>query len=513
MYVWMLRRWKPDASKTVPALCNIMEGKREIFGIPMASLILLTIFYLLVRLPLLSHLPFVQDEAVYAVMIEEQRDAPTLVPTFLDHPISWKMAPFFWSYSFLTSFTGWAGLEASYRLPSLIFGFLSIFPLYHLVRHYSDDNRALLSCLLFLSSFVSVYPNTTLLIDSSAFLLILLSLYFYLIKDDPIKGGAIAAVAFTFKLVTAFICPLLAALALLLSGKKENLMDKRFLISVALPMLAAVINYTILSPFGGGGQVYFEELLPRIMASGSGALDPIAKLFASFDTLAYSMGPIFIVSLFGLAKHWRAQPLLAGWYALIVLPFVAGASYPWYYLPVLPAVCAFAAMALYDPLKDWKGNFDRLAVAALVILVSLHLVLGAYSLLYAMHSPEKEAGLAIAGKENVLILGQFNPGIFAYKEVVERRTLGKALDYGLIIGPPSFGGEEGADFVNDYHNDKHQTEDGSFSAIYTSSSIFRKDTNITRFDYLVLSGDLGFLLRAPALYEADDIIVYNISGG
>ncbi|MFH0738141.1 MAG: glycosyltransferase family 39 protein [Candidatus Micrarchaeota archaeon] len=485
--------------------------KRELLGIPLASVLLLTAFYLLIRLPLLASLPFVQDEGVYAVMIEEQRDAPSLVPTFLGHPISWKMAPFFWVYSFLTSFTGWAGLEASYRLPSLVFGFLSIFPLYHLIRHYCDGNRALLSCLLFLSSFASVYPNTTLLIDSSAFLLILLSLYFYLIKEDPIKGGAIAAIAFTFKLVTAFISPVLAALALILAGKKESILDKRFLISAALPILAAIINYTILSPFGGGGQVYFEELLPRIMASGSGSLDPMAKLFASFDTLGYSMGPIFIVSLFGLFKHHRTHPLLAGWYALIILPFVAGASYPWYYLPVLPAVCAFAAMALFDPAKDWKGNFDRLSIAALVIIASLYMVSNAYALLGAAHSPEKGAGLAIAGKENVLIIGQFNPGIFAYKEVSERRALGTALDYGLIIGPPSFGGEEAADFVIDYHTIAHPVEDGSFSALYTSASVFRKDTDISRFDYLVLSGDLGFLLQAPVIYQADDIIVYNIS--
>ncbi|MFZ5500654.1 MAG: hypothetical protein ACOY58_01910, partial [Candidatus Micrarchaeota archaeon] len=207
-----------------------------------------------------------------------------------------------------------------------------------------------------------------------------------------------------------------------------------------------------------------------------------------------------------------SHPLLTVWYALITIPFMAGALYPWYYLPVLPAVCAFAAMALYNPSKGWKGNLGGLAVAALAVLASLYLVSGAYQILNAQHSPEKEAGLAIAGKENVLIIGQFKPGIFAYKEALERGATGRVLDYGLVVGPQGFGGEEAADFVLDYHTPQHAVRDGSFSALYTSSAIFRKDTDISRFDYIVLSGDPGFLLRAPLVYGEGGILVYRVSG-
>ena len=66
----------------------------------MLFLAVLVVFYLITRLPVLDYLPLVQDEALYSIMIEEQRESLTLVPTFLGYEVSWKMAPFFWIYSF-----------------------------------------------------------------------------------------------------------------------------------------------------------------------------------------------------------------------------------------------------------------------------------------------------------------------------------------------------------------------------------------------------------------------------
>jgi hypothetical protein len=201
------------------------------------------------------------------------------------------------------------------------------------------------------------------------------------------------------------------------------------------------------------------------------------------------------------------------YYALAILPFLAATQYPWYYLPVLPAVAFFAALAVYDSRKGWKENLVGLLSAAAICAISLMLVWGAYLALFNLHNPERVIGTAIAGKENVLIIGHFKPGIMAYKELIERRSMGRPLDYGFILGPSSFGGEEAAAFVRDYRTGSVPAVNGSFSGMYTSQSVFRKDTDITSFDYLVLAGDLGFGLNGPEIMaRSGDIVVYRKPG-
>ena len=482
--------------------------KRDVLGIPALLMLILAALYLLTRLPLLGYLPFIQDEAIYTVMIGEQQDGLTPIPTLFGYPISWKMAPFFWLYSALAPLSSGFGLEAGFRFPSAVFGFLCIIPLFLILKHFSDEKIAFLSSVFYLVSFVSVYPNTSLLIDSPAFLFILISLYFYVVKGNPLAGGAVAAAAFTFKLVTAFISPLLALGYFVLAGKREALTNRMFIASLALPLLAALANYALLSPFGGGDQVYFEELLPRLLTSGA-QVDFATRISMSLNTLAYSMGPVFLVSLFGFAKNWRDHRFMSFWYALTIIPFLAATQYPWYYLPVLPAVSFFAALAVYNTRKALKENLPGLLAAAAICAISLMLVWGAYLALYNLHYPEKIAGTAIAGKENVLIIGHFKPGIIAYKELIERQTLGRPLDFGFILGPPAFGADDAAAFVRDYGTGAVPAINGSFSGMYTSPSVFRKDTNITDFDYLVLAGDLGFGFTGPEiLARAGDITVY-----
>jgi 4-amino-4-deoxy-L-arabinose transferase-like glycosyltransferase len=270
--------------------------KKEVLGVPALFFLALAILYFITRLPILGFLPFVQDEAIYTIMIGGQQDSLTLIPTLFGYPISWKMAPFFWLYSALAPLASGTGLEAGFRFPSMVFGFLCIVPLFLILRHFSDDARAFVSSIFYLVCFVSVYPNTSLLIDSPAFLLILLSLYYYVVKGNPLVGGAFTAIAFTFKLVTAFISPLLAIGYFILIGKREALTSRMFLASLALPVLAALANYALLSPFGGGNQVYFEELLPRLLSSGV-QMDSFTRILMSLNTLAYAMGPVFLLSL------------------------------------------------------------------------------------------------------------------------------------------------------------------------------------------------------------------------
>ncbi len=484
----------------------------EFLGVPVAHLAILAAVFLATRLPLLAQLPLVLDEAVYSIMVEEQRESFTLVPTFLHYPVSWKMAPFFWLYAVLSGPTQGLGLEIPYRLPSLLFGLLCIIPLYLILKHLSDGTTAFLSSAVFLFPFVSVYPSTALIIDSPAMLLILLSIHSYIVRDKPLWGGFFAALAFSFKLVTAFISPLLAFAYLLINGKAGKALNPAFLIALSMPISMALTNYVLLSPFDGGGQVYFDELLPRLLTSGAD-MDPMYRISRSADTLAYSMGPVFILGAYGLARCWKSHPFMSFWFSLAALPFLAATMYPWYYLPVLPAIAFFAVAGVRDAQKRPEKDYKAIIALGLACALSLALVYGAYSALGRLHNPEKEVGLALAGKENALIIGHFKPGLLAYKEISERRSLGGPLDYGLVIGPSSFGGEAAAAFIRDYRTSEIPAEGGSFSGIYTLRAVFRKDTGIRSFDYLALAGDLGFELDGPeVLAQSGDIVAYRRPG-
>jgi hypothetical protein len=485
-----------------------MLADRRLFSIPILHLALLTLLYLGTRLPLLTHLPFVMDEGVYAMMIDEQRVHLTMVPTFLDSPVSWKMAPFFWLYSFLTTPHLGLGVEADYRWPSLIFGFGCAMMVYLLIRHASNEDSALLGSLLFLAPFASLYPDTSLLIDSAAMLLVMGSIYFYIVKKSYLPAGILALLAFSFKLLLGFIPMIVVAGHLLFSGKKEELKDKALLLSFALPFIGLVLNYILLMPYGGGAQVYLSELLPRLISS-TGYASITDRLLASLDTLAYSAGPIFLLSLFGFAKKWKESPFFSVWYVFSAFILLASATYPWYFFAVLPAWCYFAVLAVSS---DGKTSLAGKSVLAVVAVSSLLLAIGAYGVLLKQHSPERSAGLAIAGKENTLIIGHFKPGILAYKTIEERRVFGYPLDFGYVLGPPSFMKEEAASFIVDYHNASCGCVDGSFSGMYTQDSVFRKTTNLTRFDVVVLSGDLGFTLSMQPDYHEQDVWVYSRKG-
>ena len=95
-----------------------------LLGSDKSLLIILAALFLLSRIPAMLYMPFVQDESLYSVMIEEQAAHPTLIPTLFGYPVSWKPALFFWTYAALSRVQ--LPIELAYRLPSLAFGLLTV---------------------------------------------------------------------------------------------------------------------------------------------------------------------------------------------------------------------------------------------------------------------------------------------------------------------------------------------------------------------------------------------------
>ncbi len=468
-------------------------------------LLLLAAVCLITRLPFLTSLPFIQDEAIYAMMVVEQAHSPSLIPTLFGYPMSWKPPLFFWAYA---PFSGLPiPFEAALRLPSLLFGLASLVPLYLLLRNAGGSrNLAFFSLLIFIFSMPALYAQTALLTDSLVFLFIAGALYLY--SETRLDGrrflaaGALAFLAFMTKHLLAAAIPLLAVLYIYFYDRK-SLGNRSFLVSLLAVPAAFALHFLLLQGAGLGGELYGSEL--AIHLGGSNFSTAMNSVLGSFTTFFTGAGIWFALSLFGLWRHWKGNPFMALWYALMLFPLVGGNFMPWYYLPVMPAVAYFAALFLLE----WKGKerTDVLftAVLALALAFTSALILLTYVNISAIYLPQKEAGLMLAGKENVLIIGEYAPGIAAYKTLAEERSLGRPLDFGWILWPAGGAPSNASAFVADYHSGKLPLVDGSFTGIFTTEATFRKDSNMTSADYVAVVNNPGMPLPGFS-------IIYNESG-
>ncbi|MBU0532571.1 glycosyltransferase family 39 protein [Candidatus Micrarchaeota archaeon] len=449
-------------------------------------LLLLLVVYLLTRIPLLFYLPFVQDEALYAIMIEEQKDGFTLIPTFLNYQVSWKPPLFFWVYSIFPELP--IQLEANYRFPSFLFGFLSIPFLYYFFRNCNiSKNLSFFSVLIFLCSFITMYGQTAILTDSMLFFLICASLFVYSEENLGdwrfLLAGLLAFAAFFVKLVIAFMIPILAIAYFY--DKRKTLKKPLFLLSLLAVPLAFLLNYIL---FADLATEFYEGNILSHLLHPTGLLGQVANFVGAFNIFLEGAIIWFALSLFGLWKHWKENKVMTCWFALSIFPLLTGFFMAWYFLPIMPAVTYFAGMALLK----WDGKeridtFFALFFGA-TLLISLY---GAFFFTYVSYhdafTPQKEAGLLISGKENVAIIGTYTPGVLAYKMLSEKKSLGAPLDVGWILYV-DINQSYVSDFAVDYYSDKYNVVDGSFSGIFTSPGIYRKDTNISSFDYIVVVG-------------------------
>jgi 4-amino-4-deoxy-L-arabinose transferase-like glycosyltransferase len=471
-------------------------------------LMALSAVYLVTRLPFMVLMPFIQDEAIYAIMIEEQAAKFTLIPTFLGFPVSWKPVLFFW-LNVLPSRLD-LPLEVAYRFPSLLFGLATIPLLFRLLKNAgASSSMAFYSLLIFSFSMFTLYPQTTLLLDSMAFFLICLSLWLYsekkIGKARFLGAAAAAAAAFLVKLVIAFMIPLLAV-AYFLQCDKKMLKDRAFLLSLIAVPLSFFAYGMLLGGAGLAGETATEV--------GNHLLNPLGldaqvnQLVVSFLMLVLSGNIIWIsFSLVGFLTSWKENLFLSAWFLFTIFPFLGAAMLPWYYLPVMPAVGYFACI----PLLMWKGKEKpdkvfKVFLALLIVFVSVA-TLYSYWLLKDFND-YREAGSFLSGKENVLIVGQYIPSVVAYKILPELRS-GRRIDFGWIAFPDNLSADYSPVYAADYHSGRFHAVDGSFSSMFVEKSVFRKETNITKFDYVAVLGSENLTLPGrDIVFNRSGVIIY-----
>ncbi|MFH0884975.1 MAG: glycosyltransferase family 39 protein, partial [Candidatus Micrarchaeota archaeon] len=375
----------------------------------------------------MAYLPLIKDEAIYSLMIEEQAHAPTLVPTFLGYPVSWKPALFFWVGTIFSALP--IPLEIAYRLPSFISGLITV-PLVYLIlkRTGASQTLAFFSTFIFVISYVSTYPDSKVLIDAPAFMLICSALYAYMRIDWGRKRyfacGLLIATTFFLKFILAAIIPVLAITYLFLYEKKA-LMDPLLWCSFLTLPAAFMLNASLLLDAGLGGQVGLS--LASNTVSSNGFSGQIEKATAAITTLFLGGAIWFSLSLLGFLREWRSSLFMAFWFSLIIFPLITASFLLWYFLPVMPAVAYFASSLLIK----WEGKerpdrlfriiFALLAVVSIIMAVILDLVY------YDFYNPEREVGLMLAGKENVMVVGSYSPTLVSSKMLAEWHSLGQPL--------------------------------------------------------------------------------------
>ncbi len=472
--------------------------------------------YIIPRLILLVLMPLVLDEALFTMMSNEQALHPTAIPTLFGYPISWKPAPFFWTYALLAwpSLKLGLPLEVAYRLPSLLFGLLSLPLLYAVMRKAgASKSVSLVSVVVFIFSGTSIYPQSTALTDSPMLFFILLSIYLYLEEGMGrwrfLAAGAAAFASFFFKVFFAFIPPILAVV-FFYSRDRKTLKDPVFLASLAFPFIAGAINLYMLQGVGLGDTFFMGNAVSHLV-SGNGIGGQLLGMLDSLDNL-FLFSPLWLgLSIVGFAKRWRENLFMSAWYALLAIPLLSSLVLPWYYLPVLPAIAYFAAVALVR--ADGKEKADSFFYFTLALMALSSLVF--YGVLeyfvYQHYLPEKEAGLAVAGKANVLIIGFYTPSVAAYK-VLEEARQGESLDFGWMILNPVNSSRIDY-YVRDYNYSGFNLTQGSFDRIFLSNGTFRKDSGVSRFDYVVVAGAREYRPANSSVIYSDDqtsLYVYKV---
>jgi len=443
----------------------------------------------------LGSIPFSYDETLYAEMVSEELEHPSFLPTYLGYPAPWKPGLSFFAYSLFLPLSSavFDSLEYIYRLPVLVFGLLNAYLFYLLAKRFYGEDAALLSSLLFYASLSDFYIESRLLMEPFMLTTILASLIFYTNNKMPdSRRFALAALfailsAFT-KSVIGLVIPAFAILYIF-QFERKKLSSPAFLFSLLAVPLGLLIFWLSLSPLGLAEKVFFTDTGKMFVYDYSAEI--MNNITMGATTIVIFTLPILAAGAISLLSRWKGNYMFAAWFLLAFAMLLLGQRW-WYYYYVTPPICLFAALLMLK--KD--GRMDGFAIMLVAMLAAISVSIAVFTQWnpneQEYFQEAKGVGLSLSGKDNVLFLGQYsgNTVSITYKILDERHREGRYRDFGYILldGIKHNMSETFArDFVQDYWRDDYDMEEHNFAAIFWHDKIFRKNTNISEFDYVVVS--------------------------
>jgi 4-amino-4-deoxy-L-arabinose transferase-like glycosyltransferase len=374
------------------------------------ALLLLTI---LVRLPFLGLQALVLDEALYAGIIDETIAHPQAIPHYLGQEVAWRPPLFFFAYAPFADALLKSGLqtEVAYRLPSAILGTINVLLVYLFARRLWGRDVAFAASALFSGSGLVIYVNSTVLADTLLLTFIMLAMNFYVLGQQErrlfLAAGVFAACAFLVKTVVALIIPVLAV-SYFATRERGALLDKYFIASFFILALAAGGYFLAFEDRQAIVDEYLHNATDKLpSADAGGALERLMRSAIPFVALSFYMVGFYVSGAWQL----RGDYFVLAWLAMGIFALFGGQWMPWYFMPIAPmlSVCAGHLFA--------KGGLNVLgkAVIAACIVAMVGSTYWVMSSLDFGANGERDAGIYLAGKENVLVAGSYSPSVVFYK--------------------------------------------------------------------------------------------------
>lgn len=480
--------------------------------------------YFTLRLPFLTTLPLMKDEVLYSFMVEEQISHATVAPTLFGYEMPWKPPVFFWvdgAIIWMLRAVGLAGgipIEAIYRFPSLLFGAVNLVLVYFITKRMAGNAQlAFVSTFIYNVTLLSIYISDTALIDTLALTFAYSAILCYLHSEKSkwlyLAAWILVVLAFLTKLFLALVAPAVAIAWLLFNDRKRPI-EWRFLASLTAPLAGALLFYAISNDVSIQSGVYGSDIFGKI----SETLSYAQRLGQSFYTLFLMTNVWLAVGIWGAIKYWKANKAMAAWFVFIIFPLLAAPMMPWHFAMVLPPLAYFSACVFaYDNGKVKLDAFAVLVILAM-FMISMVFIISFYWGYTESYAYERQAGNLMMAKENVVVIGEFAPTIIAEKALSELNANGKYADFGwiYIIKNENITESDVAlveEFAEDYWaapETRLKIHNGDVSKMFWEEGVYRKDTVITNFEYVVVAGKefAGAEISGELIYNKSGILIY-----
>lgn len=480
-------------------------------------------FFLVFTLFLSFIVPLTQDENLHSIIMYEQTKNPlNPVPTLFDYAVSWKPFLFFIFYSLFYSLPFSA--VVALRLPTLIFGFVSLI----LTKKFFENlkfSELHISVILWMivTSISFIYSSYAIHPDMMLNFMVLLSLVVVSSKEvgknQFLLISILVFISVFIKTVFALLIPFLCFFYLLFRDREKLYSFYFWLIPFAF-FAAVATHFFILESFseGLGIQTYYTDVIFTHLVHGFDPLSKLITVLGGIQTIFETQLIWLVLSIFGFVQNYKKYPFFSFWYLLCVPLVISQMFAPWYFLPVIIPISFFALSFFSRKNPDLSFiDFDKFEK----VIISLFIVCSAILLFYQFFDVslyrfgnQKIAGEFLANKENVLIIGDYAPGIIGHKMHDEIKSTGKPLDFGWFfnLNQSDFAKNIPLVYYN-YSSEIPNTKTGSFTDLYFVNSNFRKESNLTHFRYVAFVNNENLIPNGTLIMNLSEgskkILIYE----
>ena len=314
------------------------------------------------------------DEQTYSQWAYHMvRTGDYLTPWAFGDVSFWIVKPPLYMWLMSLSYQAFGVTNFSSRLPSAIFGSLSLVIVFYLGKKLYNSNVGFLSALLLGTSATFYSFSRHAMIDVTFTFFIVASIYFYIVSEKtekPTRFAVLSGVFFGLALMTkqlqALLIPLIIFAYLLLSRRSiKFLFKKQFTLfwATGLLLFSPWLIYMVVSYGSPFWQNYF------VYATVTRSVSPIEGHAGSYlfyfsylinseyllvILLPFAAGLCIFKAIF---KSSRSDTLIITWMALVLLVFTfAQTKLFWYILPAFPAFAIAIGSFLYQLIEKIQSR-------------------------------------------------------------------------------------------------------------------------------------------------------------